>query len=400
MIGERVKELSGKVAFVTGSAGGIGLGIARAFAEAGMKIVLSDIDGPALEQSAAELAKETSAEVIAVPLDVTDRGGWARVAREVPAALGPVQLLVNNAGVSTLGMRFDEIGPELWDRVISINLTGVYNGVHYFLDGMRAAGGGHIVNTSSMGGLIGFPTLSPYSASKFAVVGLSEALSGELAESGIGVSVLTPGRVRSRLWRTSRAVRGLPDTDIPPSDASGQSAGPGGMDPDEVGRRVVDAVVANELYIITHPEMREFITQRHQRVMHGFDRAEAFGSKAGRLRLVYPASLTLADWLPAAADGYCGGPCLASRHGRLPPVTRCRSALPLWTGTGPTWSLTRWRACSSASAPWSPSGRLVSPAFRSARMRSGGWNNARKSPRSRRCAMSSKARPAINGGCE
>ena len=276
MIGERVKELSGKVAFVTGSAGGIGLGIARACAEAGMKIVLSDIDGPALEESAAELAKDTGAEVIAVPLDVTDRDGWARAAREVPAALGPVQLLVNNAGVSTLGLRFDEVGPELWDRVININLTGVYNGVHYFLDGMRTAGGGHIVNTSSMGGLMGVPALAPYSASKFAVVGLSEVLSADLAEWGIGVSVLCPGGVRSRLWRTSRAVRGLPDTDIPPSDASGQSAGPDGMDPYEVGRRVLDAVSADELYIITHPEFRQYVTQRHERMMHGFDRAEAF----------------------------------------------------------------------------------------------------------------------------
>ena len=276
MNGERVKELSGKVAFITGSAGGIGLGIARACAEAGMKIVLSDIDGLALEESAAELAKETGAEVMAVPLDVTDRDGWARAAREVPAALGPVQFLVNNAGVSTLGMRFDEIGPGLWDRVISINLTGVYNGVHYFLDGMRAAGGGHIVNTSSMGGLMGVPALAPYSASKFAVVGLSEVLSSDLAEWGIGVSVLCPGGVRSRLWRTSRAVRGLPDTDVPPSDASGQSAGPDGMDPYEVGRRVLDGVVADELYIITHPEFRQYVSQRHERMMRGFDRAQAF----------------------------------------------------------------------------------------------------------------------------
>jgi NAD(P)-dependent dehydrogenase (short-subunit alcohol dehydrogenase family) len=276
MMGARVKEFSGKVALVTGSAGGIGLGIARACAEAGMKIGLSDIDGPTLEQAAAELAKDTGAEVMAVPLDVTNRDDWARAAREVTEALGPVQLLVNNAGVSTLGLQFDEIGPELWDRVISINLTGVYNGVHYFLDGMRAAGGGHIVNTSSMGGLIGFPTLAPYSATKFAVVGLSEVLRADLAESGIGVSVLCPGGVRSRLWRTSRAVRGLPDTDVPPPDASGQSAGPGGMDPDEVGRRVLDGVTADELYIITHPEFREYVEQRQERLLHGFDRAKAF----------------------------------------------------------------------------------------------------------------------------
>jgi len=173
-------ELPGKVALVTGSAGGIGLGIARACAGAGMKVVLSDIDEAALEQAAAEL-EETGADVMAVPLDVTDRDGWARAARDVPAAMGPVQLLVNNAGVSTNGMLFEEIGPELWDRVVSINLTSVYNGVHYFLEGMLAAGGGHIVSTSSMGGLAGFPGLSPYSATKFAVVGLSESLRAELA---------------------------------------------------------------------------------------------------------------------------------------------------------------------------------------------------------------------------
>jgi NAD(P)-dependent dehydrogenase (short-subunit alcohol dehydrogenase family) len=267
-------ELAGKVAFITGSAGGIGLGIARAFAHAGMKIVLSDVDEITLGQSAAEL-KETGAEVIAVPLDVTDRDGWARAARDVPAAMGPVQLLVNNAGVSTNGMLFDEISPELWDRVLSINLTGVYNGVHYFLDGMRAAGGGHIVNTSSMGGMLGIPGLSPYCATKFGVVGLSESLRAELAGHGIGVSVLCPGGVRSRLWRTSRAVRGLPDTDIPPDDISGQSAR-ATTTPDEVGRRVLDAVIADELYIFTHPEFREAITQRNGQLLRGFDRAAAF----------------------------------------------------------------------------------------------------------------------------
>jgi NAD(P)-dependent dehydrogenase (short-subunit alcohol dehydrogenase family) len=172
-------------------------------------------------------------------------------------------------------MLFGEIGPDLWDRVVSINLTSVYNGVHYFLDGMRAAGGGHIVNTSSMGGLRGSPGLSAYSATKFGVVGLSESLRSELAGHGIGVSVLCPGRIRSRLWRTSRAVRGLPDTDVPPDDASGQSA-TADMMPDEVGRRVLDAVAANEPYIFTHPEMREVIVQRHERLLRGFDRAAEF----------------------------------------------------------------------------------------------------------------------------
>jgi short-subunit dehydrogenase len=269
-----LEELNGKTALVTGSAGGIGYGIARACAEAGMKVVLTDIDTPLLEQSASEL-RELGAEVLALRLDVIDRSDWARAAREVPAAMGPVQLLVNNAGVSTNGMRFDETDPWVWDRVIAVNLTSVYNGVRFFLDGMRSAGGGHIVNTSSLAGLVTAPELGTYVATKFAIVGLSEVLRAELEEYGIGVSVLCPGGVRSRLWRSSVLLRRLPDTETPPDDTSGQSAR-AAMQPHEVGRRVLDAVVANELYIITHPEFRESIVARHERLLHAFDRASAF----------------------------------------------------------------------------------------------------------------------------
>jgi len=269
-------QLSGKVAFITGSAGGIGLGIARACAEAGMKIALSDIDQRTLEKAVVDL-RNGGSEVMALGLDVTDRDAWARAASEVERVMGPVRLLVNNAGVSTLGMRFDEIGPELWDRVIAINLTGVYNGVHAFLAGMQAAGGGHIVNSSSLAGLGGVPKAGPYSATKFAIVGLSESLRAELAGSGIGVSVLCPGSVRTRLWRTSRAMRGLPDIEIPPPELQlGGSADPNGMDPDEVGRRVLDAVVADEPYIMTHPEFRDSVTERHAALLRGFERAAAF----------------------------------------------------------------------------------------------------------------------------
>jgi len=269
-----VKDLTGRVAFVTGAAGGIGLGIARVFTEHGVKVALADIDEAELEKSGAELA-ESGAEVVPVVLDVTDRDSWAAAVDKVRSALGRVQLLVNNAGVSTLGMRFDEVRPEVWDRVVDINLTGVFNGVHCFLPDLRAAGGGHIVNTSSMGGLVGAPALSPYSATKAGVIALSESLHAELAEEGIGVSVLCPGGVRSRLWRTSRAVKGLPDTDVPPDDVSGQSA-TAGMTPYEVGRRVVDAIVADELYVFTHPEYRAYVADRHERMMRGFDHAEMF----------------------------------------------------------------------------------------------------------------------------
>jgi NAD(P)-dependent dehydrogenase (short-subunit alcohol dehydrogenase family) len=273
-------ELSGKVAFVTGSAGGIGLGIARACVEAGMKVVLADIDEGALEQSAAEL-NAAGAGVMTVALDVTDRDGWERAARDVSAAMGPVQLLVNNAGVSvsTLGLRLDETGPELWDRVVGINLTGVYNGVRCFLGGMRAAGSGHIVSTSSMAGLLGSaPMLAPYCASKFAVVGFSEALRAEVAGYGIGVSVLCPGGVRTELWRSSRTVLGLPEVDdlAPELSRLSASTASDAMDPDEVGLRVLEGVVADELYIFTDATCRDDLAARQQRLLDACDRAEAF----------------------------------------------------------------------------------------------------------------------------
>jgi len=168
-----INDFKDKVAFVTGAAGGIGLGMARAFAEAGMKVAITDIDVKTLHEAAADLRK-SGAKILALPLDVTDLVSWKASAKTVEAALGPVQVLCNNAGVSTLGMKFDEISPEVWNKVISINLTGVYNGMRCFLEGMRAAGGGHIVNTSSMGGMLGVPNLSPYVATKFAVVGLGD----------------------------------------------------------------------------------------------------------------------------------------------------------------------------------------------------------------------------------
>ncbi|WP_261574108.1 SDR family oxidoreductase [Frankia gtarii] len=277
-----IDDLRGTVVFITGAAGGIGLGMARAFAEAGAKIAVADIDMETLGQAAAEL-EDAGATVLPVRLDVTDRPAWTAAAEKVAATLGPVRVLCNNAGVSTLGLKFGEITPEFWDKVIDVNLNSVFNGVNCFLGPMRAACGGHIVNTSSMGGLMGgVPTLTPYAATKFGIVGLSEGLRAELADDGIGVSVLCPGGVRSRLWRTSRRIRGVPDTEVAPSDMSGQSAPPTGMDPYQVGLRVVDAVRKNELYVITHPEFRSAVVNRHEQLMAAFDRSEAANSESSR----------------------------------------------------------------------------------------------------------------------
>lgn len=211
-----------------------------------------------------------------MPLDVTDRPSWAAAAEKVRETLGPVQLLCNNAGISSLGLKFGQITPELWTKVVDINLNGAFNGVHCFLESMVAAGGGHIVNTASMGGLFGgIPDLTAYTATKFALVGLSESLRAELAVDGIGVSVVCPGGVRSRLWLTSRRARGLPDTDAEPGDVSSQSASPDGMDPYQVGLLTVDAVRNNELYVITHPEFRSLLLYRQDQLMAACDRSEA-----------------------------------------------------------------------------------------------------------------------------
>jgi len=197
--------------------------------------------------------------------------------------LGPVQLLVNNAGVSTLGMRFEEVGPELWDRVVDINLTGAYNGVHYFLPHMRAGGRGHIVNVASAAGLYGSAALAPYCATKFALIGLSEVLHEELAGEDIGVSVVCAGGVRTRLWRTSRVVKGLPDIEEPPLDGSAQSAR-AAVTADEVGQRVLAAVLNNELYVQTDSTLRGPVIARHERLVRSIDAADAFAVKHGQTR--------------------------------------------------------------------------------------------------------------------
>ena len=230
-----IGDLRGKVAFITGSAGGIGLGMARAFAEAGMAIAMADVDGEVLEHAASEL-ESSGAKVLALPLDVTDRPGWAAAAEKVSAKLGPVQLLCNNAGISTLGLKFAEITPALWNKVIDTNLNGAFNGINCFLEPMIAAGGGHIVNTASMGGLFGgIPDLTCYTATKFALVGLSESLRAELANDGVGVSVVCPGGVQSRLWRTSGVRADCPTPTLCPATSAASQRRPPGWIPTRWG---------------------------------------------------------------------------------------------------------------------------------------------------------------------
>jgi len=243
-------DVAGRTAFITGGANGIGLGIARAFARAGAKLALADVDAAALEGARAELAKETRVEGFV--LDVRDREAYARTADAAEAALGPVSLLFNNAGVA-LAVPVGEMNYESWDFALGVNLGGVVNGLQTFVPRMLARGrGGHVVNTSSGAGLVAPGSGYLYHTAKFAVVGLSESLRFELAGSGIGVSVLCPGPVATRIMH--HTLRAQPASSPRPAEqmvAVVDAFLNAGVAPDAVGEMVLRGVREDALYIHT-----------------------------------------------------------------------------------------------------------------------------------------------------
>lgn len=247
-------ELAGKSALVTGGGGGIGAGIAEALAENGMRVVITDIN---LAYAQAE-AERIGRGVLALQHDVTSLESWAKVKQAAQAACGEIDVLCNNAGVSQPFKLLDEVTPEEFDRVIAINVRGVYNGVATFAPDMRGRGRGHIVNTASVNGLLGHGTFAAYSASKFAVAGMSEALRAELAPFGVGVSILYPGLTRSRMSEGQQ-----PGLD--PKVAEQLRARM--MQPIWLGRAVARAIEADELHIITHPAHRAQVEARFRGIL-------------------------------------------------------------------------------------------------------------------------------------
>jgi NAD(P)-dependent dehydrogenase (short-subunit alcohol dehydrogenase family) len=266
-------NVAGRTAFITGGANGIGLGIARAFAAAGTKLALVDIDAGALDRARAELSKVT--EVATEVLDMRDREGFARAADRIEEKLGPVSLLVNNAGVAG-GAPATKMTYELWDWGLGINLDGVISGVQTFLGRMVERGqGGHIVSTASGAGLVGGRSGVLYSTAKFAVVGMSETLELELKPHGIGVSVLCPGPVATDIIARTRRLQPNVVRSLTPEQhqaARAQSATmtqwlERGVHPDEVGRMVLRAVEANQLYILTDSYMKPLLEERTRKIL-------------------------------------------------------------------------------------------------------------------------------------
>jgi NAD(P)-dependent dehydrogenase (short-subunit alcohol dehydrogenase family) len=264
-----MKDIKGKVAFISGGASGIGLGMAKAFGAAGMRVVLADIQPQSLDAAQRELT-EASVDCLPVALDVTQPSAWKRAAEFSIERFGAVHVLVNNAGLVQGRCPMADVSHELWNRVIDVNLNGVFLGIQTFANRMIAQGEGHIVNTASIYGLMSAAGTGSYGASKYAVVGLSEALCAELAPHGIGVSVLCPGFVKSSIRKnTMEQLTGvLSDKDMP---FSGAPVLPyEGMEAISVGERVLTAIVHNELYIVTHPEYRSLVEKRCAAVLAAF----------------------------------------------------------------------------------------------------------------------------------
>ncbi len=273
-----MKDLAGKTAFVTGAASGIGLGIATAFAQAGVKVMLCDIEADALAK-AVEGLKTTNADVEGVRADVSLKAELKAAADATIARYGKVHILVNNAGVGGGGPygAWTEAG---WDWTIGVNLMSVVWGIEIFGPLLEQHGeGGHIVSTASIAGLVSFGSV-PYNVTKYGVVALSEGLRPELAPRGIGVSVLCPGFIRTHIidsWRN------LPRRFGPSIDAA-PPAGPRleqikmitervahGIDPIYVGELVREGVEKNWPYIFTDPEFEPMIEARFAAIKEGFD---------------------------------------------------------------------------------------------------------------------------------
>ena len=266
-----MQELNGRVAVVTGGASGIGFGLASVFAAEGMKVVVGDIEAPALDDAVAKL-EASGAEVLGVRTDVSDDASVAALAAAAVDRFGAIHVVCNNAGVGGGGLSW-EMPLSTWEWVLGVNLWGVIHGIRAFVPILMQQDEAHIVNTASIAGLAAGPFMGPYNASKHAVVALSETLYHEMAMTApqVKVSVLCPGWVRTRI---ADSARNRPDADDATEAADAparqllQSVIENGMPPSELAAIVLDAIRAEQFWILPHddaePFWRQFVNGRAQ----------------------------------------------------------------------------------------------------------------------------------------
>ncbi|MGE3245683.1 MAG: SDR family oxidoreductase [Beijerinckiaceae bacterium] len=279
-------SFSGRVAVVTGAASGIGLGMARTFARAGMSVVLSDIRKDAVDAAAEEVHAITAgmnARALAIAADVADPDAVEHMAAQVEDEFGRIDIVCNNAGVLVYPKPVLEVTNEEWDWLLGVNLRGVINGARAFVPRIKKHGqGGHIVNTSSIGGfqVAKGRNTTAYATTKFAVVAFSDGLRNDLEGSGIGVSVLAPGAVNTSIYH---APRNRPDR------FGGPEGGPDrtpeelkqGLHPDQVGRRVLAAIRNNDFYVFTHMTTRDRLSARHKSIIDAYGATQAWCEEEG-----------------------------------------------------------------------------------------------------------------------
>ncbi|MEC9251761.1 MAG: SDR family NAD(P)-dependent oxidoreductase [Pseudomonadota bacterium] len=279
-----MRDITGKVAFITGGASGMGLAMARSFAAAGMKVAIADVEQAALDRVKTEF-DASNAEVITLRVDVTDRAAMEAAADATEAAFDKVHVLVNNAGVA-VGGSLDQMSYEDWDWVMGVNLDGVVNGLQAFLQRIKAHGeGGHVVNTASLAGHFAIPGLGIYTATKYAVVGISETLRADLKQHNIGVSVLCPGVVNTNIFDSGRNrpshLQGETDTaqmvlseDLAEPEREQRMAEmmARALDPAVVGDMVLHSIQEDEFYIFSHPEVEPMVSGRAAEVTDAFAR--------------------------------------------------------------------------------------------------------------------------------
>jgi len=260
-----MEDFRGRVAVITGGGGGIGAAIAKALAARGARLVLADLD----EKTMAGVARDldtAGTEVLTVATDVTSLDSVRALADAAERRFGAVHIVCNNAGIATFGEIVASTHAD-WQYTMNVNFWGVVHGVETFVPRLLARrDGGHIVNTASMAGLVGMRWLGVYCASKFAVVGLTEALHRELVDHGIGVSVLCPMIVQTNInensVRNRPAALRNPGADLVPDGSAMMGSV---IAPEEVALRVVRGIERKDLYIFTHPEQREILRRRWQR---------------------------------------------------------------------------------------------------------------------------------------
>ena len=274
-----MRDLAGKVAVVTGAASGIGLAVCRRLGADGMRVMMADVEEPALAAAAAGLTAE-GIEVATAATDVSDAGSVEALAEVTFSRFGAAHVICNNAGVHRGGPSW-EIPLPMWEWMIGVNVFGIVHGIRSFVPRLIAQGEGHVVNTASVGGLLAGPWMSPYHATKHAAVAISESLHHELAAIGapVGVSVLCPGMVHTRIHE---AMRNWPDRYGPwpviedsPQVARWRQAARArvvaGQDPAAIADAVRDAIVAERFWILTHPEFSQAIIGHYTDAVEGRD---------------------------------------------------------------------------------------------------------------------------------